>query len=100
VWLNTSAGATDSTSPIKYRCPKCGSHRRSLYPPRGAEEERAGVNEMHTHRAIFEVNFAGAGPRWRLSDALACSFQSQRSRSKKGLAFGRKRSMCVDVRMR
>jgi hypothetical protein len=65
VWLNTSAGATDSTSPIKYRCPKCGSHRRSLYPPRGAEEERAGVNEMHTHRAIFEVNFAGAGPRWR-----------------------------------
>jgi hypothetical protein len=34
--------------------------------PRGAEEERAGVNEMHTHRAIFDVNFAGAGPRWRL----------------------------------
>ena len=25
---------------------------------------------MHTHRAIFEVNLAGAGPRWRLSDAL------------------------------
>jgi hypothetical protein len=67
-----------------------------------AEEERAGVNEMHTRRPIHSVsgiNFAGAGPRWRLSDALARSLQSQRSRSKKGLAFGRKRSMCVDVRM-
>ena len=37
---------------------------------------------------------AGVGPRRRLSDALARSLQSQRSRSKKGLAFGRKRSMC------
>jgi hypothetical protein len=46
--------------------------------PVGMEEERAGVNEMHTSRPIHSVsgiNFTGAGPRWRLSDALACSLQ-------------------------
>jgi hypothetical protein len=71
--------------------------------PAGAEEERAGMNEMHTRRPIHSVpgiHFTGAGPRWQLSDALVRSLQSPRSRSKKGLDLGRKRSMCVDVRMR
>jgi hypothetical protein len=58
-----------------------------------------GAMQMN-NMAIFEVNFASAGPRWRLSGTLARPLQSHRSRSKKGLALGRKGSMCVDVRVR
>jgi hypothetical protein len=69
-------------------------------PPAGAEEERVDVNEMRTYRAISNVNFAGPTPAGDLSDALARPLQSQRSRSKKGLAFGWKESMCVEARGR
>ena len=63
------------------------------YTPMGARR-RTGWRERNAYTSPNLRRYR------RLSDALARSLQSQRSRSKKGLVFGRKKSMYVDVRMR